>query len=106
MPLLDQEAYGKTFGKKMRRVDAGGNAPFPFWSYVDQIPQEDFQGYDCSEGSVQWVWRGDDQRFAHLCIDTKQDKDVFMVIVLDLAQKKVAGHRLMDFKREYGLREP
>ena len=25
MPLLDQEAYGKTFGKKMRRVDAGHN---------------------------------------------------------------------------------
>ena len=90
----------------MQRVSADGNAPFPFWSYVDQIPKEDYQGFDCSEGSVQWVWRADDGRFEQILIDTKEDKDVFMAIVLDLQKKQVVGHRLMDFKREYGLREP
>ena len=105
MPLLDEGAYRKTFGKKMVRVGSDGNAPFPFWSYVDQIPKEDFRGYDCSEGSVQWVWRSDDARFEHILIDTKEDKDVFMVIVLDVTNREVVGHRLMDFKREYGLRE-
>jgi hypothetical protein len=39
---------------------ADTDAPFPFWAYVDQIPTEDFQGYDCSEGSAQWVWRSSD----------------------------------------------
>lgn len=104
MPLLDEASYRSTFGKKMQRVAADGNAPFPFWSYVDGIPKEDFQGYDCSEGSVQWVWRDADGRFEHILIDAKQDKDVFMAIVLDLQKKLVAGHRLMDFKHEYGLR--
>ena len=89
----------------MLRVRSNGDAPFPFWAYVDQIPTEDFKGYDCSEGSVQWVWRSDDRSFEHILIDTKEDKDVFMVIVLDLAKKEVVGHRLMDFKRAYGLRE-
>ena len=105
MPLLDEDAYRKSCGKKMRQLAADGNAPFSFWSYVDQIPKEDFRGYDCSAGRVQWVWRSEDDSFEHICIDTKEDKDVFMVIVLDLANKEVAGHRLMDFKREYGLRE-
>ena len=105
MPLLDADTYKTTFGKKMLRVSADGSAPFPFWSYVDQIPKEDFQGFDCSDGSVQWVSREEGGRFEHILIDAKEDKDVFMVIVLDLAKKKVAGHRLMDFKREYGLRE-
>lgn len=104
MPLLDEAAYRSTFGKKMQRVAADGNAPFPFWNYVDDIPKEDFQGYDCSEGSVQWVWRDADGRFEHILIDAKGDKDVFMAIVLDLQKKQVAGHRLMDFKHEYGLR--
>ena len=105
MPLLDEGAYQKTFGEKMRRVESDGDAPFPFWAYVDQIPTDDFQGYDCSEGSVQWVWRGDDGRFEHILIDSKQDKDVFMVVVLDLAKREVVGHRLTDFKREYGSRD-
>ena len=88
----------------MVRVLAEKAPPFSFWPYFDQIPKEDFQGYDCSEGVVRWVWRGDDQQFEHVCIDTKEDVDVFMVIVLDLSKKKIAGHRLMDFKSEYGLR--
>lgn len=104
MPLLDEATYKSTFGKKMQRVCADGNAPFSFWSYVDGIPKEDFQGYDCSEGGVRWVWRGDDGSFEHILIETKEDQDVFMVVVLDLQRIHVVGHRLMDFKREYGLR--
>jgi hypothetical protein len=105
MPLLDENAYRTTFGAKMLRIRADGNAPFPFWDYVERIPSEDFRGYDCSEGSVQWIWRSDDGRFEHVLIDTNEDKDVFMVVVLDLVKKEVVGHRLMDFKHEYGLRE-
>ncbi len=104
MPLLDELAYRKTFGKKMLRVDADGNAPFPFWSYVDQIPKVDYQGFDCSSGSVQFIWREDGGQFEHILIDTKEDSEVFMIIVLDLQKKQVVGHRLMDFNREYGLR--
>lgn len=105
MPLLDELSHKKMFGEKMVRVAADGNAPFPFWPYVDQIPKEDFQGFDCSEGCVQCIWRDEDGRFEHIHIDTKEDKDVFMVIVLDLQKKQVAGHRLMDYKHEYGLRK-
>ena len=103
MPLLDENDYRKTFGTKMVRVSADGNAPFPFWSYVDQIPKGDFRGYDCSEGSVRWVWREEDGRFEHILVDSKEDEDVFMAVVLDLLNKEVVGHRLMDFKHEYGL---
>ena len=99
MPLLDEETFRRLSGKKMLRVSAHGDAPLPFWDYVDQIPKSDFASYDCSDGSVQWIWRSEDRRFEHICIDTKEDKDVFMVIVLDLTKKEVAGHRLMDFKR-------
>src|SRR5882757_6933021 len=104
MPLLDEDAFRATFGSRMVRVQSDGNAPFPIWSYVDQIPSKDFQGYDCSEGSVQWVWRSEDGRFEHVLIDAKEDKDVFMVVVLDLTKREVFGHRLMDFKRVWFAR--
>ena len=104
MPLLTESEYRKTFTDKMKRLNTDGNAPVPFWSYFDQIPQEDFQGYDCTDGSVQWVWRDDEGHFEHILVDTKTDKDVFMTVVLDLINEDVFGHRLMDFKSEYGLR--
>jgi hypothetical protein len=105
MPLLDENVYRTTFGVKMLRIRADGNAPFPFWDYVERIPCEDFRGYDCTAGSVQWIWRSDDGRFEHVLIDSREDTDVFMVVVLDLVKKEVVGHRLMDFKHEYRLRE-
>jgi len=106
MALLDEEKFLATCAKKMVLVSPDDIPPFSFWPYFDQIPKKDFQGYDCSECVVRWIWRGDDQQFEHVCVSAKEDADVFMVIVLDLLKKKVAGHCLMDFKSEYGLRTP
>lgn len=88
----------------MKQVEASEESPIPFWGYVDGIPKEDFGGYDCSEGTVRWVWKDEEDRFEHVLIDTKEDTEVFMVIVLDLQTRQVAGHRLLDLKQEYGLR--
>ena len=105
MPLLSKESFLETYGQKMVRVGAEEAPAFDFWDYVAQIPRADFQGYDCSEGSVQWVWRADNKSCEHVLIDTKEDKDVFMVIVLDRATCSVVGHHLLDLKSEYGLRK-
>src|SRR3569833_2201438 len=81
LPLLDDASYRSAIGKKMVRVAASGDAPLPFWSYGDAIPKEDYQGYDCSDGTVLWVWRDETGRFEHILIDTKEDRDVCMVVV-------------------------
>jgi hypothetical protein len=41
-------------------------------------------------------------RFQHVLVDS-EDKNVFMVLVLDIAGSSVLGHRLLDLNREYGL---
>jgi len=105
MPQLDQTTFQQTFGARMLRIPADEAAPFDFWSYVDAIPEGDYCGYDCSEGSVQWVWQSEDMRYEHVLIDSAEDPDVFMVIVLDLVEGSVFGHRLLDLKSEYGLRD-
>ena len=106
MPLLDEDIFQRTFGTQMLRIGADGSAAFPFWPYVDLIPEEDYRGFDCSEGNVEWVWRDEEGRFEHILIGTKEDEDVFLVIVLDLEKKEVAGHRLMDFAKEFGKDGP
>jgi hypothetical protein len=104
MPLLSKDEIARTRTAQMLRVDAGQPPPFDFWPYVLQIPAADFQGFDCSAEIIEWVWRSDDAAFEHVLISTKEDRDVVMVIVLDLNQRTVHGHFLLDLKREYGLR--
>jgi hypothetical protein len=88
----------------MRRVERDGGAPFDFWTYFDSIPAEDFQNHDCSAGSVRWVWRSGDGRYEHVLVNSQGDGDMFMAMVLDLHNREVLGHRLLDMKSEYGLR--
>jgi len=101
MPGLDEQEFAATFGAKMMRVE--GAPPFDFWSYVESIPDADYNGYDCSDGEVTNVWRSDDGCYEHVLINTKDDSNVFMIIVLDLHESYVKGHRLLNLNREYGL---
>ena len=104
MAALDEPAFKATFGAKMNRVE--GAPPFDFWPYVELIPESDYKGFDCDEGQVSNVWRSDDGRFEHVLIDTQEDSNVFMVIVLDLQAQHVFGHRLLNLNQEYGIDLP
>ena len=86
----------------MKRVDLDAGPPFPFWNYFDAIPADDFEGHDCSVGSVGHAWNDSTDSFQHVLINT-ENKNVFMVIVLDLRNASILGHRLLDLNHEYGL---
>ncbi|MEP4076219.1 hypothetical protein [Haloferula sp.] len=104
MKKLDEAAFRKTCGSSgMIRVKINEGPPFDFWPYVEAIPEEDFDGYDCGEGRVEWVWRSEDARFEHILINTVDDVNVFMGVVLDRIHSVVVGHRLLDLNTEYGV---
>lgn len=104
MPLLSEAEYHATMATPMRRVDSDAEPPFDFWAYFEQIPLQDFEGHDCSEGAVDYAWIDPTGRFQHALVKS-EDKNTHMVLVLDLASKSVHGHRLLDLNREYGLNE-
>ena len=105
MNKLNYPDFKSTFGEKMIQLEFDKTPEINFWPYVEQIPNEDFEGYDCSEGNVQWIYRSDDGSFEHVLIDSKEDKDVFMAIILNIKEQSVLGHFLLDLKTEYGLRK-
>jgi hypothetical protein len=86
----------------MKQLPTETGSPFPFWDYFDAIPTADFEGHDCSAGSVSYVWEHPTGRFQHVLVDSN-DKNVFMVVVLDIPGRTVFGHRLLELNREYGL---
>lgn len=62
-----------------------------------------FRGYTC-HGDVTYVWEDATQRYQFVHFNS-DDRDVFMVIVLDVARSRVMGHHLLDLKALYGILE-
>lgn len=102
MKKLSEAEYLATLAEPMKRLSSDSAAPFDVWDYFDAIPQSDFEHHDCSAGSVTYVWEHPTGSFQHVLVDS-EDKNVFMVLVLDIASHTVLGHRLVDLNREYGL---
>jgi len=102
MKQLSEAEYLATMAEPMKRLASEAGAPFEFRDYFDAIPQPDFEGHDCSSGSVTYVWEHPTCSYQHVLVDS-EDKNVFMVLVLDIVARDVLGHRLLDLNREYGL---
>lgn len=102
MKHLSESEFRATFAGPMQKVALDAEPPVPFWDYFDAIPTDDLAGQDCSAGSVGHAWTDATARFQHVLVDTN-DKNVFMVIVLDLREPSVFGHRLLNLNHEYGV---
>jgi hypothetical protein len=102
MPLLDESEFRATFNAPMARTEADEPPPFDFCAYFESIPRADFCGHDCSAGRVECVYRDALGRFEHVLVNS-EDRNVFMVLVLDRQGRKVVGHYLLDLPSLYGL---
>jgi hypothetical protein len=102
MKQLSEAEYLATVEVPMKRLAADAEPPFELWDYFDAIPQSDFEGHDCSAGSVTYVWEHPTGRYQHVLVSS-EDKNVLMVLVLNIVRRSVFGHRLLDLNNEYGL---
>lgn len=47
MGRLTHEEFLRTLSSPMRRIVTEAEPPFDFRIYFEQIPSDDFEGYDC-----------------------------------------------------------
>lgn len=99
---ISDEEWPELFGSPMQRVSDDEQPLFDFWPYVELIPSSDFEGYDFSTGEVEAAYRHPAGALEHVLIESN-DRNVFMVIVLDRGTKSVAGHRVLNLGTLYGL---
>ena len=104
MAVLSEEQYLATANSPMRQLPPAAEPPFDFGDYFDAIPDEDFAGHAC-HGDVTYVYEDAQSRFQHVLFNS-QDRNVFMVVILDAVNRNVAGHRLLDLNELYGLDRP
>src|SRR5688572_18083807 len=102
--LLSDEEFGQTFSAPMKRAEGDEGPLCDFWPYFDAIPADHFQGNDCSNGRVEYVYRDSSEVFEHVLVDS-EDKNIFMVVVIHRSLREVHGHYLLDLTKKYGLND-
>ena len=102
MHLISDEEWPGYFAQPMERLSDDAEPMFDFWTYVEKIPVEDYKGFDCSAGQVADVYRHPGGRYEHVLINS-DNRNVFMVIVLDRHAGLVVGHHLLRLDELYGL---
>jgi hypothetical protein len=100
--LLSEDEFKATTSPEKERVGLDAAPPFDFWEYFAAIPVADFGGHDFSDGGVSYAWTMLGTPYQHVLVECAT-ADVFLVLVLDLAGRSVAGHHLLDLNRLYGL---
>ncbi len=75
------------------------------WQYIDSIPESDFDGFSIGDNDVQMVRRTGDLKYDHVLIPT-ETRNVYLVLVVDLAGEFVFGHHLLNLNHKYGLETP
>lgn len=101
MRRLTEDEYKSTMSQP-RRVGLEEEPPFDFWQYFDDIPRDDWDGHDFSAGTVSYAYEMSGGRWQHVLVESP-DKNVNLVLVLDLVEHQVHGHHLLDLNRLYGL---
>jgi hypothetical protein len=101
MRLLTEAEYKATMEPEPIRIGPDDEPPFDFWPYFDMVPEEDFGGHDFSEGGVTYAWHMPDGNLQHVLVNCEKPS-VFLVLVLDLSNRVVVGHYLLNLLDIYG----
>jgi|SRR6516225_9142445 hypothetical protein len=100
--LLNEDEFKATMTPKMHNVTETATDVLDIWPYVESVPAVDLEGHSIDDRFVEVVYRSDDNCFDHVLVMTRT-KNVYLVVVVDLAHDSIYGHRLLDLNREYGL---
>jgi hypothetical protein len=68
--------------------------------YLAAIPIADLRGH-IAENWAEHVYRSNNGRYDHVLFPT-EDKNIFLVVVVDLLGENVLGHYLLNLNAEYG----
>ena len=102
MRRLTDDEFKATVADQRERVGLDEGPPFGFWDYFEAIPAEDLGGHDFSEGRVSYAWNMRGTAYQHVLVECGT-ANVFLVLVLDVPGRAVAGHHLLDLNRLYGV---
>lgn len=103
MSALTESEFLATMRAPMIDVTANVGEVIDIWTYASSIARETHvPALVVDDELVETVYRSGDGAFDHVLLPT-EDKDRFVVIVVDRNSRSVVGHHILDLNEKYGV---
>lgn len=100
---LSEEQFLSTMGSKMREVTEIAEPLTDIWDYAKQLLKDNLisrEGF--LKRYIEAVYVNNENRYKHILLVTNQ-KNVYAVIVVDMRDKKIFGHHILNLNEKYGI---
>jgi hypothetical protein len=100
---LTKTEYISTMDGGMTDVTDIANPTVDIWNYVSYLVKENVViDYVFTNNLVEKVYRNSTNSFDHILLPTN-DKNIFVIVIVDLNKSSIYGHYGLDLNKEYGL---
>ena len=99
---LTETAFQATFTVPMKEVTGDEGEVVDIWDYVESVPPGDLGDAGPPGEAVSHVWRDAHDRYDHVLFPLRP-AHTYLVIVVDLKQRCVHGHHVLDLGALYGV---
>jgi hypothetical protein len=99
---LTEKEYKSTMTGKMVDITETAEPVVDIWPFVQMLKKEKVVlDYVYENELVENVYRNTENSFHHVLLPT-DNKNIFIVIIIDVTAKDIKGHFCLDLNREYG----
>jgi len=101
-PLTEAEFMG-TFSEPMKNVAGEESEPIvDIWPYAEEVFAQELPEISADDAEVSYVYLSGDGKYHHVGI-WYGGPNVYLVVVVNLKEASIYGHRILNLKEEYGL---
>jgi hypothetical protein len=103
---LTEKEFKSTFTEKMNNVTNEAKAIVDIWDYIRNLDYLKYfiNDYIIEKTLVDYIYRNSRNTYEQILIPTTRE-NVQFIIVMDLKNKNIFGHYLLDLNKEYGIKE-
>jgi hypothetical protein len=103
---LSKKEFQLTFSEKMKNITNEAEAVVDIWKYVKMLDKSKYfiNDYIIENEFVENVYRNSENTFDQILISTTE-KNIFLVVVVNILEESILGHYLLDLNEEYGIKK-
>ena len=100
---LNIDAYESTLTERMVDVTGITGPVTDIWPYVRELVSEKIIPESVlAKKTIEIIYQNENKTFDHVLLPT-ENAGVFMIVIIDLIQKKIMGHYRQDLNEVYGV---
>ena len=102
---LTKNEFKSTFSERMKNVTNTVDVIADIWKYINLLNKSEYfiDNYVIEKRLIEKVYRNSEKTYDQILIPTKKNNN-FLIIIVDIIQKNIYGHYLLDLNKEYAIK--